>query len=85
MSRLNPYIIPPTIEDDRPRCKFCYYEPQSRDDLYDGICDDCYDAIKERYKAMLRENFEQDELEWLLERDEITAEVSDWLREVAEE
>ena len=85
MSRLNPFIIPPTVEDDAPRCKFCYSEAQSRDDLYDGICEDCYDALKSRYKTVLADFFEQDELDWLVERDTITAEVSDWLREVAEE
>lgn len=84
MSRLNPFIIPPVIEDDAPRCKLCYSEVQSRDDLFAGICYECCDALEERYKAMLREAFEADEIEWLNESNEITGDVSIWLEEVAE-
>ena len=85
MSRLSDYVIPfEEIGSDEPRCKFCLGKIVSGDESFSGVCDECRDAMEERYKALMRDNFTQDELDWLVERDEITAEVSDWLREVAE-
>lgn len=82
MSRLNLFIIPPE-DDGTPRCKFCF-TPTPLDELSGGACDECYDALKARYQALIRENFEADEIDWLLERDEICCTCYEWLKEVAE-
>lgn len=78
---LHDYIIPPS-EDGVPRCKLCY-SVTPLDEQIGGVCFDCADAIESRYKQMILDYFEEDEIAWLAERDETTADVSEWLREVA--
>ena len=84
MSRLNPWIVPPSDDGNTVRCKFCFEEIKDHFGNIDGICEDCYEAMEERYKAVLKENFDDDEIEWLNERNGLTGEVSIWLEEVAE-
>lgn len=77
---MNGFIIPPE-DDGTPRCKFCL-EPLALGEEWKGVCDECADALKGRYIAMLNEFFDDDEIEWLWDEEVTTARVSGWLEEV---
>ena len=62
-------------------CKFCGANCENGT-AFLGVCNDCYEELKERFISLISEYFTEDEVAWIVDLAESGDDVQDWLREV---
>lgn len=61
-------------------CKFCGANCENGT-AFLGVCNDCYEELKERFISLICGYFTEDEIEWLVEMNESGDDVDNWLKE----
>lgn len=61
-------------------CKFCGANCENGT-AFLGVCNDCYEELKERFISLISEYFTEDEVAWIVDLAESGDDVRDWLVE----